>query len=256
MQTLLINLETQNYYLCQQSFRYKKSHSQFSCIAMTITTISTEAPTDFYNHSIFEAISKDIYSKGFSIQPNALPPSLSNTLYQHVTHMNDEKFDPAKIGRSQQHMRNHFVRRDQIAWINGETTAGKQWLEWTSHLKDHLNRALFLGLFSFESHFAHYPRGAFYKRHVDAFKGESNRILSVVSYLNPDWQIDDGGELLLYQNKEDKEGIKVIPALGTIAVFLSEEFPHEVLPAKRDRYSIAGWFRVNASTAMRADPPR
>lgn len=35
--------------------------------------------------------------------------------------------------------------------------------------------------------------------------------------------------------------------LGTLVVFLSEEFEHEVLPAKRDRYSIAGWFRVNPS---------
>ncbi|MEC7468361.1 MAG: 2OG-Fe(II) oxygenase, partial [Pseudomonadota bacterium] len=34
------------------------------------------------------------------------------------------------------------------------------------------------------------------------------------------------------------------------------EFPHEVLPATRDRFSIAGWFRVNNSTAQRVDPPK
>ena len=35
----------------------------------------------------------------------------------------------------------------------------------------------------------------------------------------------------------------------------SKEFPHEVLPANRDRYSVAGWFRVNTSLANKADPP-
>lgn len=38
-------------------------------------------------------------------------------------------------------------------------------------------------------------------------------------------------------------------------LFLSEEFPHEVLPASRERYSIAGWFRVNGNGAGRVDPP-
>jgi len=28
-------------------------------------------------------------------------------------------------------------------------------------------------------------------------------------------------------------------------VFLSDKFPHEVLPAKKKRHSIAGWFRVD-----------
>ncbi|MFB0911982.1 MAG: 2OG-Fe(II) oxygenase, partial [Glaciecola sp.] len=131
-----------------------------------------------------------------------------------------------------------------------------QWLEWTGILRTYLNQHLFLGLFSFESHFSHYAAGSFYKRHLDAFKGEANRILSVVAYLNPNWQIGDGGELVLYKDEFDTQGLKVIPALGTLAIFLSEEFPHEVLPAKRDRYSIAGWYRINASSADRVDPPR
>jgi SM-20-related protein len=61
---------------------------------------------------------------------------------------------------------------------------------------------------------------------------------------------------VLYQDEFDAQGLKVIPALGTLAIFLSEEFPHEVLPTHRDRYSIAGWYRINASSADRVDPPR
>ena len=54
------------------------------------------------------------------------------------------------------------------------------------------------------------------------------------------------GELVLYKNDQDVNGIKVLPEFGTLVIFLSEEFPHEVLPALRDRYAIAGWFHINA----------
>ena len=85
--------------------------------------------------------------------------------------------------------------------------------------------------------------------------GEANRVLSVVAYLNSSWSQDDGGELVLYRDEQDAEGIKVTPLNGTLVIFLSEEFPHEVLPANRDRYSVAGWFRCNTSQEQRVDPP-
>ena len=96
----------------------------------------------------------------------------------------------------------------------------------------------------------------FYKRHVDAFRGQANRVLTTVLYLNHDWLPTDGGQMVLYPETGDGELARIEPAMGTLAVFLSEEFPHEVLPANRDRFSIAGWYRVNASTADRPDPPR
>jgi SM-20-related protein len=148
------------------------------------------------------------------------------------------------------------VRTDAICWINGDSAAGRDWLAWAEALREYLNRELLLGLFSFESHFAHYRPGDFYRKHKDAFRGESNRVLSVVVYLNPGGQSEEGGELRVYTGAPVGETIRVQPLLGTLVVFLSEEFPHEVLPATRDRYSIAGWFRVNGSTATRVDPPR
>jgi SM-20-related protein len=78
----------------------------------------------------------------------------------------------------------------------------------------------------------------------------------VVVYLNHAWSAADGGELVLYRDDADRDGIRVLPLLGTVAVFLSEAFPHEVLPAGRDRYSIAGWYRRNTSQPHRVDPPR
>ena len=72
------------------------------------------------------------------------------------------------------------------------------------------------------------------------------RVLSTVFYLNENWQPGDGGELAIY-DAEDQLITRVQPVLNRLVIFLSEEFPHEVLPAKNHRYSIAGWFRVNNS---------
>jgi SM-20-related protein len=220
------------------------------------------AVLDFYHESssgeannFFEKIALDLQEKGFSINPCALPQELSENLFYHLQSMPQFYFEQAGIGRDQKHILNNFVRTDAICWINGESHSGQQWLDWSAKLQVYLNRRLFLGLFSFESHFAHYSPGDFYKRHYDSFRGEANRVLSIVIYLNHTWQPTEGGELVLYLDDKDQEGIKVTPSFGTVAVFLSEEFPHEVLPATRDRYSIAGWYRVNTSTADRVDPP-
>ena len=204
----------------------------------------------------FERIAADLAVRGWSVVEQALPAALATALEQEVRGARGGDFQPATIGRQQDRTLNGAVRRDAIRWIDGDTAAQRDWLAWTTRLQTHLNRRLFLGLFSYESHFAHYPPGAFYRRHVDAFRGDANRVLSTVLYLNRSWRAQDGGELLLYPEAGEQPLLRLTPALGTLAVFLSEAFPHEVLPAGRDRYSIAGWFRVNTSTASRVDPPR
>lgn len=212
--------------------------------------------SDTTQDDLFTRIASDLFEQGFSVQPGALPYSLALALFGHLRQMRPEQFAPAGIGRQQDYMTNQFVRTDEISWINGESAAGREWLHWCGELQAFLNQRLFLGLFSFESHFAHYRPGDFYKRHTDAFRGEANRVLSVVAYLNPAWSVQDGGELVLYRDEADMRGCRVSPDWGTLVTFLSEEFPHEVLPATRDRYSIAGWFRVNTSVANCIDPPR
>lgn len=204
---------------------------------------------------LFSLIAEDIEKQGYSIQADALPEGLAEALLRHQQVMDENKFKSAGIGRGDEYLENELVRAGGICWITGETEAGKKWLDWSSGLQCFLNRRLFLGLFSFESHFAHYAPGGYYKRHYDAFRGEANRVLSIVVYLNTAWANTDGGELVLYKDDNDTNGVKVTPLLGTVVVFLSEEFPHEVLPAYRDRYSIAGWFRVNTSVTYKIDPP-
>ncbi|MEE4145370.1 MAG: 2OG-Fe(II) oxygenase [Halieaceae bacterium] len=222
-------------------------------IPATSTPVTGNAAA--HSEQLFANIADDLLAKGYSINPCALPAGLADELLLQLHTMSQQQFAPAGIGREQDQMLNRFVRKDEICWITGASAAGRRWLDWTGELQAQLNRRLFLGLFSFESHFAHYREGAFYRRHLDAFKGESNRVLSLVAYLNPGWLGDDGGELVIYPEKGATGGIRVTPAFGTLVAFLSEDFEHEVLPARRDRYSVAGWFRVNGSSARRADPP-
>lgn len=221
-----------------------------------LSTIDRFKESDTNNEGLFECIALDIQEKGYSINPNALPLYLGDELLQHVNKLSNDKFEEARIGRDELLMQNNFVRRNEICWITGESSAGREWLDWSHKLQVYLNRRLLLGLFSFESHFSYYAVGDFYKRHMDAHIGNSNRILSVVVYLNPDWLPENAGELVLYTSPEDQVGIKVTPSFGTIVTFLSEEFPHEVLPTQRGRHSIAGWFRVNTSILGKIDPPR
>jgi len=226
---------------------------------MTLILPQTSPPFD--NTLLFESISNDIIEKGYSIRPYALPENLAHLLLQHITVLPNNEFKRAGIGRAKDHNINDFIRTDEICWISNKSKAGCDWISWTELLRVFLNKRLFLGLFSFESHFAHYAKGDFYKKHKDAFQGEGNRMLSVVVYLNQYWSADDGGELVIYDKQSspsyviNNSIIRVTPSFGTIVVFLSEEFLHEVLPAKRDRYSIAGWFRLNNSIDNNIDPP-
>ena len=55
-----------------------------------------------------------------------------------------------------------------------------------------LNRALFLSLKDYETHFAIYPPGTFYEKHVDQFQSSGARKISFAFYLNENWTQSDG----------------------------------------------------------------
>lgn len=218
-------------------------------------SLATLTGGDALDTSLFELIAEDIEAQGYSIRPGALRSDIADALLEELHRLDADEFTGAGVGRGANYLQTEFVRTDTICWITGQTDGARAWLNWASRLQYHLNRRLFLGLFSFESHFSHYAPGDYYKRHFDAFRGEANRVLSIVVYLNPAWTPADAGELVIYRDDRDRTGIKVVPLLGTVVAFLSEDFPHEVLPAKRDRHSVAGWYRVNNTLHNTIDPP-
>lgn len=213
-----------------------------------------------FHDSLFKKIATDLMSDGVCVIENGVPERIAKALQKQAHNLKLSQFKPAAVGRGGGQIADRKIRSDEIHWIDGKSEAENAWLLWASELQQYLNRHLFLGLFSFESHFSHYSSGDFYEKHYDAFKGQANRILSVVTYLNDRWPVQSGGELLVYGDVEKGSEHKVVhtvsPEIGTLVVFLSEQFPHEVLPAKQGRYSIAGWFRINGSGTRNIDPPR
>jgi SM-20-related protein len=138
------------------------------------------------------------------------------------------------------------IRGDQVLWLESADPLVEQqaYLAKLEELRLALNQRLFLGLLEFQGHFAIYSEGAFYKPHLDRHAGTSNRVVSMILYLNPDWQPGDGGELKLWTTFGDKAGAFVLiePRMGTLVCFLAGDFWHEVLPATKTRMSITGWF--------------
>lgn len=200
----------------------------------------------------FEAIAQGLERDGYAVVDDGLPQPLAVMLHDAVEDIGTRQFHRARIGRGTDEQRNADIRRDRIFWL--EPGAIPNWDSWADGLQNYLNRRLFLGLVSFESHFAVYDPGDFYRAHYDAFEGEANRVVSIVAYLNVDWDPADGGELLLHP--DNRLPVRIVPSFGRLVAFMSEEVLHEVLPANRPRWSIAGWFRINTSIMERIDPAR
>src|SRR5690606_21004433 len=131
-------------------------------------------------------------------------------------------------------------RGDYIHWLD-KNTAPQEILVYfnrVDQLMSYLNRALFLSLKDYEIHMTVYPVGAYYKRHLDQFRKDDHRKLSIICYLNEDWQESDGGQLRIYL---PDGSIDVLPLAGRLVCFRSDQLEHEVLPAKRERKSLTGW---------------
>lgn len=212
--------------------------------------------SDFDDASVFSRIARAVETCGYITDLFPLPEPLVGSLFTHLLGRDRSEFKSAGIGRALDHQVNPFVRSDEIIWLdpeNGLASDGaplRFYLEWMENLRRALNRRLYLGLFDYECHYARYDKGAFYKRHFDAFKTERNRVISTVLYLNPAWQPGDGGELVLYKPSTraevEPEALEVVqPLFGKVVIFLSEDFPHEVLLSNKPRYSLTGWFRLN-----------
>ena len=203
-------------------------------------------------------IADALSDEGYIVIPNALDADVLSGLQQRVTNLSPEQWLSAGVGRDTDFQQNKKIRSDNIFWISTSDPQESAFLQNMELLRQGLNQRLYMGLFDFESHFATYPKGAFYQRHVDALRGRSNRVLTVILYLNDDWLANDGGELLMYpehqQGHQEEPVQRVLPELGTMVVFLSEKFPHEVLESHRQRYSLTGWFRLNSSQSGRVDP--
>jgi SM-20-related protein len=150
-------------------------------------------------------------------------------------------FGAARVGADERLQRREEIRGDRTCWIAPPLFAAEgALLSDLEQLRLDLNREGFLGLFDLELHYAWYPPGAGYARHIDQLQGRDQRKVSVILYLNDAWTPDAGGELRIFDGDEARD---IEPIAGRLVYFLTAGREHAVLPTRQDRLSISGWFR-------------
>ncbi|MDC6387962.1 2OG-Fe(II) oxygenase [Maribacter sp. PR1] len=205
---------------------------------------------EFAENPLFEKLIADILRDGYSILDDFFPISTIDGLRSDLLFKyEDDLFKKAAIGNRINEVIKTEVRGDFILWMD-EKSVNKTQESFFSRINDlsnYLNKTCFLGILKKEFHYAVYPEGKFYKRHLDTFQNDDCRRLSVVCYLNEnDWLPEHGGELVLYL--KDEKGLEfektVFPLPARAVIFESQKIEHEVKPAKRERLSITGWLKT------------
>jgi SM-20-related protein len=194
-----------------------------------------------------ERIVEELAASGRSVQAGFLAPAEILALREETAESwRTGAFRPAGVGAGAESQVRGEIRGDNILWLEAPATVAQQvYLDALERLRLAINRELYLGLLGFEGHLAVYPPGSFYRKHLDRFQTAGHRVVSCILYLNDDWKAEDGGQLRLYAGPEEDAATEdVLPSGGNFVIFLSGSDYHEVLPAKRERVSLTGWFRT------------
>ena len=203
---------------------------------------------------LYELINQ-LVAQGYTIIDQAIPLDLVTQLRQEALNLQKNGLmQRAKTGQAPKSNLTNELRGDFTYWLEDaedRLSATSAYLEHMQAIKVSINQSLYLGLFDYETHYAIYPAGTGYSKHLDQFQqgkaGNTNgqRKISTALYLNEHWQTQDGGQLRLYLDDNlENSHIDIEPLTGRLVIFLSDRFWHEVLPAKRDRVSLTGWFRT------------
>jgi SM-20-related protein len=191
---------------------------------------------------IAQLIAQSLAQDDFVFFPDALPPSFTQALLLEAQQLDDSgAFTAARVGRGSQTQHN-VIRGDRLYWLEKRQPqrASHAWLDLLDTIVSACNQHLLLNLAEAESHFAIYPPNAGYARHLDRFRDDDARVISIVAYLNPTWQPDHGGRLLCEVN----DAVQTVePRAGTLVAFLSDRVPHAVQTSHATRYSLAAWLR-------------
>lgn len=170
------------------------------------------------SEAVLDVIADALVNKGYILLTDLVPHNISQVLLDKIQATDLYELKAASIGRGVEQQLNPDIRRDRIQWLDEQNKPDILYLDLMTQLKNGLNRRLFMGLFDYESHYAVYQPGAFYKKHVDALKGSQNRILTTVFFLNPNWKEADCGELIIY-DEEDNELERIPPKNGAFCDF-------------------------------------
>ncbi|MBF0596144.1 2OG-Fe(II) oxygenase [Faecalibacter rhinopitheci] len=207
---------------------------------------------DININPIYEKIIDELGNNKFSISNHFFTSEETAAFKTHVINQDtSQDFHAAAIGNAHNEKIIQSIRGDKIRWIdeNNKYEVEEIFFQKVNDFIQYLNRTCYMGIEESEFHYALYPEGTFYQRHIDAFKNDDRRTLSMVFYLNDeDWKEEYGGQLSLYlpqANGTEKE-INILPVAGRLAIFDSKTIPHEVKPVQKPRYSITGWLKTRS----------
>lgn len=218
-----------------------------------------------------------LQDQGYVIIDDFLPAeSWMEALRGDVLNLRKEnKFKIAKIGQDSTNTLNEEIRVAETCFIGREKPELKDVRNPTREKLYDILEALRVDLQEAgqnsldpnlsEFLYAYYPKGGFYRRHRDAVKGSASwlREYSLLLYLNeeeydPDvdggrlrMHFDSGGDFLpageapLFQDV-DAYG-------GTLVIFESNRFPHEVLDTVAERFAVVGWYNRPMTLADLSD---
>ena len=192
---------------------------------------------------VFESLINGLVEKEFAAQNGLFSaPVLEGLRKNAIDFFNNGLMKTAGIGSGYNYQHNTGIRNDTIKWIepNSSNVFEQEFFQVIDQLVMYLNRTCYAGIRGYEFHYAVYEPGHFFKRHVDCLKNDSSRKFSVITYLNPGWKIENGGELLAWLPAEKQ---KILPEFGRTVMFKSNSVEHEVLPGNRMRVSVTGWLR-------------
>ena len=201
--------------------------------------------SDFNLNPKYEKIIDDLLNQQFSIVDDFFSETETTSLRDSLlSKYEEDEFKKAAIGNQFNEQIIKSIRGDFISWIdeNNANEAESLFFRKVDDFIQYMNRTCFLGIQDKEFHYALYPEGTFYKKHLDTFQNDSRRKLSIVCYLNEeDWKEEFGGELVIYKESEE---IAILPMKGRVVIFESQVLEHEVKPVKKERRSITGWLKT------------
>lgn len=193
--------------------------------------------------SIYESIITSLIKQDYAVVDHFFDDSILVGLHEQILlQIEEDNLRLAGIGTGSDFDKNKDIRRDKIKWISNTSKieVEQEFLSSIDDFSTYLNQTCYAGIRGQEFHYACYEIGAFYKRHLDQFKSDDSRKYSMITYLNKNWEQEQGGQLTLFL---DGKEIDIQPEWGRTVFLKSDVIEHEVKLSHRKRLSVTGWLR-------------
>lgn len=191
----------------------------------------------------FEDLIAGYIANKIGISDDFLSAGLCEHLAANLLALQEEdSLQTAGVGNDAIWLQSKLIRKDKIYWLDKKhnNVYENEFFAKIDAFVAYLNLTCYANIQSYEFHYSLYETGDFYVKHLDQFKDDASRQFSMVSYLNPDWEPKDGGELLIYQTDGN---LMISPTQGKTVFFKSSELEHEVLVTNGRRMSVTGWLK-------------